>query len=472
MTEISSIVSALGAGSGVDMVALANNLAEAQFALRNQRLTDKNDLLTQQISSASSIKNMLSQLASAMGDRVRVGDLSPQPSIANGSVATVSTPTGGIQGSGTYSLEVLALASSQTLASPAVASSTSVVGAGKLTLRFGETTASGFTEGSKAAVEIDIPSGATLATIASAINAKGAGVSAYVAQTSSGAQLVLKGADGAQNGFIVEATEKPGEEGLAALAWNPSAGGAASRLLATSGDASFKLDGLSMTSSSNTAANVAPGLSLALTGTNAGSPTKITFSNPSSTIAEAMQDLVDALNEIAGELKTATDPSTGDLNSDPGARKLKQQLAKLAGEIVMPNGAEGTRTLSDLGLAIQRDGTFKLDTTRLQATLARDPSGVAAMFTNGLYGVYSTIDKVARSVASSTDPGSLGGSITRYQKLATQLTKDTAKLAEQQETLRASMVARFAKADTRITASKSTLTFLQSQIDAWNAGKD
>ncbi|MBT2133179.1 flagellar filament capping protein FliD [Croceibacterium sp. LX-88] len=471
MSETSSIVSALGAGSGVDMVALANNLALTQFKLRNDRLAAKKDLLSQQISSASSIKNMLTQLASAMGERVRVGDLSPQPSVANGSVATASSPSG-TQGSGTYSLEVLALASSQTLSSPALASSTTVVGAGKLTLRFGATTAAGFTEGTKAAVEIDIPTGATLSTIASAINAKSSGVTAYVAQTSSGAQLVLKGPDGAQNGFIVEATETAGQEGLAALAWNPSAGGASSRLLATASDASFKLDGLSMTSASNTISNVAPGLSLSLTGTNAGSPTKITFSNPSSTIATAMQDLVDALNEIAGDLKAATDPTSGDLAGDPGARRLKQQLSKLAGEIVMPNGAEGSRTLSDLGLAIQRDGTFKLDTTRLQATLTRDPAGVAAMFTTGLYGVYSTIDKVARAATTSTDPGSLGGSITRYQKLSTQITEQSAKLADQQETLRANLVSRFAKADTRISTSQSTLSFLKQQIESWNAGKD
>mgnify|MGYP006191279829 CR=1 FL=1 len=46
---------------------------------------------------------------------------------------------------------------------------------------------------------------------------------------------------------------------------------------------------------------------------------------------------------------------------------------------------------------------------------------------------------------------------------------DLSKLAEQQETLRASMVARFAQADSRVAASKSTLSFLQSQIDVWNA---
>jgi len=41
----SSLVTALGGGSGVDMTALANNLANAQFASRNDRLATKSDKL-------------------------------------------------------------------------------------------------------------------------------------------------------------------------------------------------------------------------------------------------------------------------------------------------------------------------------------------------------------------------------------------------------------------------------------------
>ncbi len=56
----------------------------------------------------------------------------------------------------------------------------------------------------------------------------------------------------------------------------------------------------------------------------------------------------------------------------------------------------------------------------------------------------------------------------RYQSQSDQLTRDLEKLAEQQETFRSNMVARFAKSESRITASQSTLSFLQSQIDIWN----
>src|SRR5690606_32422702 len=233
------------------------------------------------------------------------------------------------------------------------------------------------------------------------INAKGAGIKAYVAQTELGAQLVLKGAEGEQNGFIVEAAETPGEEGLAALAWDPTGGGDPARLTSIAGNASFKLDGLAMTSAGNDTGQIAPGLSLKLTGANAGSPTQVNFGNPTANIAAAMQDLVSALNEVAAELVAAADPMSGDLAGDPGARALKRAMSQLGSQIVMPGAAEGApRTLSDLGLAIERGGTFKLDTARLQATLQRDPAGAAAMFTTGLFGVYATFDKLSRNASS------------------------------------------------------------------------
>lgn len=474
MTSTSSIITSLGAGSGIDWTTLATDLAAAQFALRTERLAAKSELLEQQISAASSLKNSLSLLASALGDRVRTGDLAVKPFVANSSVATASSPAG-TTGSGTYSLEVLSLASGQTLASPAFAASSEVVGAGTLTLRFGTTSGSGFTEDpAHPAVTIDIPSGSTLSNVAQAINAAKTGVTAYVANTTDGAQLVLKGPTGELNGFVLEATETPGEEGLAALAWNPASGGDPARLLATAADAHFRLDGLDMSSASNTTGTVAPGLSLTLTGTNAGAPTQIGFSSPVENIAAAMQDFVAALNEIIGELNAATDPiGGGPLSSDPGARALKKTLSGLGTMVIMPNAPEGApRTLSDLGMAIERDGTFRLDTARLQETLQRDPAGAAAMFTTGLYGVYATMDKIARSASTTGNPGSLAGSISRYEAQSKKINEETAKIAEQQERLRASLVTRFAKTEVQVSASQSTLAFLTAQIDVWNADRN
>ena len=466
----SSIISTLGAGSGIDMTALAESLAVAQFAARIDRNTARAELVERQISEAASLKSMILQLASGVGERVRTGDLSAQPSIGNGSVATVSRGTA--SGSSSYTLEVTALAAAQTLTSPAYAAATAPTGSGSLTLRFGTIAGAVFTaDTAHAAATVTIPSGATLSDIAAAISAANAGVSAYVATGSSGAQLMLKGAEGAASAFILEASETVGEEGLANLAWNPAA--APARLLASSADAAFKLDGLEMTSASNRISEIVPGLNLALTGTNTGAATTIRFSEPTAAVSTFMADLTAALNEVVAELKTQANPLGGDLARDSGARAMKRALAQLAGTTIMTGGAAGQpATLADLGLATNRDGTFRLDGARLTATLKSSPAGVAAMFTTGVRGVFATLDRVSRTLTSATDPGSLAGSVTRYSALKTRLADEASKLAEAQEDLRARMVSRFAGVDSRVGASRSTLSFLQNQIDAWNAQRN
>jgi flagellar hook-associated protein 2 len=461
-----NLVSTLGAGSGINMSQLAEQLSAAQYAARLDQISAKTDKITSQISSASTLRSMISGLASSLGERVRTGDLAAAPQIANSAIAQVSK--GAATGRGTTTLEVTALAKAQTLVTPPVAAETTPVGAGTLTLRFGTVAGGTFTaDTAQAAVDITIPSGATLATVASAINASGAGVTAYVATGASGAQLVLKGQDGAANGFVLEASESPTEPGLAALAWDPS--GDATRLKAPATDAAYILDGVARTSATNTVSDAAPGLSLKLTGTNPGAPTTISYSDPGSAISSAMQDLTSALNEMVAELNKDTDPNTGVLSNDPGARTLRRQLTTLASTPVMPANSIGApTTLADLGLKTNRDGTFTLDTDRLAATLKRDPVGTGAMFTNGLYGVYATFDKLGRTVGSSSDPSSLGGSIARLTKLQTTLGTQKSDITTKQEDLRQRLVSRFAKLDTNISGSKSTLSFLQAQISAWN----
>ena len=471
VSSASSIASSLGIGSGVDMTGIANQLAEAQFAPRTQRLTERSEKLERQISLAGSIRSALSQFATALGERVRTGDLAPQPSISNAAIAGVSSPAGST-GSGAFTLEVTQLATAQALASNSFASPSATVGAGTLTIRFGATSATSHSPNpSRADVSIAIAAGATLADVARAINGNRAGVTAYVAETAAGAQLVVKGPEGHANGFVIEAVEDPASPGLAGLAW--TAGSDPARLLNPSRDAEFKLDGLPRTSPTNTIPNAAPGLNLDLKATNAGTPATISFSKSSAALATVMQDMVGALNEIAGQLRTATNPLTGDLARDPGARNLARALAEFGSKIIMPNAREGSpRTLTELGLATERDGSFRFDSARLTEAMARDPEGVAAMFTNGINGVFAEVDRLSRTSASSGDPGTLGGSIARYQALSSKISLDLAELAEKQETLRFSMVTRFAKADSQVAASKSTLSFLQSQIDVWNAQRD
>jgi flagellar hook-associated protein 2 len=464
---VSTLITSLGSGSGVDMTALATNLASAEYASKLDRLSSQSDTIKQQVSDAGNLKSLMTNLSSSIATRVRTGDLSPQPQVGNPSVAS-GTLSGTSTPSGTYSLEVSSLADNQVLTSPAFASASSTVGAGTLTLRFGAVSASGFTQdASQSGVPVTIAAGSTLSDVAKAINAAGAGVTAYVANGKNGAQLVLKGQQGADNGFVLDASEDAANPGLSSLAW--TAGSDPSRLVRSAKDAALTIDGVAITSASNTATDAIPGVTLNLTSTNVGAPTAVSFSNSSDAVSSMMSDLTDALNDIAGTLKTATDPQTGDLARDSGARALKASLSALAGKLIMPNAPPGApSTLADLGLTLQRDGSFTLDTGKLSKTLSSDPDAVAAMFTNGLYGVFGTVDALARTVTDPSSPTSLAHSITTYTAAQTTNAAQTTKFTDQETTERTRLIARLTAANTSVGSSKSTMSMLQDQIDAWN----
>jgi flagellar hook-associated protein 2 len=476
-TSGSSIISALGAGSGVDFIKLASDLSAASFAAQRDQLSARKTTLEAQISAAGQLRGSINDLSRALGDRVRSGDLAPRGTLANPAVASVSVPAGASP-RGTFSLEVTSLAQGQTMLSRSMASRDALVGAGTLTLRFGTVDGANFTpDGARGAIDIAVTATDTLATLATKITqASGGAVQAYVATGAGGAQLVMKGQEGAANGFVLEAAsaapapaEVPGD--LAFLGWSPATDGG--RLQATARDAAFRLDTVAMTSPTNRVTGLPGGFTLNLTGTNPGAPTTVSFAGNSGAVTSVMNDLVSALNDIVGQVNTLAAPLGGELGNDPGARELRRDLAALAGQVVMP-GASGTepRTLADLGLVLNRDGTFRLDSARLNRALETNPDAVAAMFTTGASGVFAAIDRFARENSLASDPGSLGGSLRRFETQLQRSDERLARIAEQQEALRERLTREFTASERRVAASQSTLSFLRQQVDIWSARRD
>lgn len=470
-TSGSSIISALGAGSGIDFTKLAADISDATFAAQRNQLSARKTSLEAQISAAGQLRGAITGLAGALGDRIRSGDLAPKADIANASVARVSVPAG-LSPRGTFSLEVTQLAQGQTLVGRSLASRDALVGEGTLTLRFGTVSGASFTaDGARAAVDIAVTATDTLATLATKINqASGGAVSAYVANGATGAQLVMKGKEGAANGFVLEAAgaggaEAPGD--LSYIGWSPATN--TTQLQAAARDAAFRLDTVAMTSPTNRVTGLPGGFTLNLTGTNTGAPTSLSFASNPDAMSSVMGDFVAALNDIVSQINDLAAPIGGELGNDPGARELRRDLAGLASRVVMP-GATGSepRTLGDLGLAVNRDGTFRLETARLNRALETSPDAVAAMFTTGVNGVFATMDRFARENSLVTDPGSLGGSLKRFETQKAASDDRLAKIAEQQENLRERLTREFTASERRVSASQSTLSFLRQQVDIWS----
>ena len=470
-TSGSSIISALGAGSGVDFIQLATDISEASFAVQRQSVETRRTTLEAQVSAAAQLRNAVTGLASALGERIRTGDLAPRGELANPAVARVTVPAG-LSPRGSFSLEVTQLARGQTLVGKSFASRDALVGAGTLTLRFGTVDGTSFNpDAARAAIDIAVTATDTLATLATKINqASGGAVSAYVATGTGGAQLVMKGREGAASGFVLEAAgaggaAAPGD--LSYLGWGPATD--SGELKATARDAAFALDTVAMTSPTNRVTRLPGGFTLDLAATNTGAPTTLSFANNTDAVSGVMNDLVSALNEIVGQVNQLAAPLGGELGNDPGARELRRDLAGLAGRVVMPGAATGEpRTLADLGVVLNRDGTFRLDSARLGQALADTPDAVAAMFTTGASGVFATVDRFARENSLVSDPGSLGGSVRRFETQLANSDERLAVIAEQQEALRQRLTRDFVASERRVAASQSTLTFLRQQVDIWS----
>jgi flagellar hook-associated protein 2 len=470
----SALLTALGGGTGVDMTALATTISTAEYAGQTASINSQLTTVAKQISQAAQLKSDLLSLSSSLATLIDGGGLTPTPTVTNSAVATASLPSGSAGANSSYTLEVTQLAAAQVLASSNYSSSSATMKAGTLTFNFGTIASNKFTAGSTASSTLTVTDGETLTDLASAINNASMGVTAYIATNSSGAQLVLKGTEGAANAFTITSSDTSdssatGTNSVSTLAYDPATTSTTINSVQGSSDAAYKLDGIARTSTSNTIASAAPGLSLQLTGTNAGNATTITYSDPSSAITTTMTNLVTALNSLVTENNADMASSTGNLMNDQGARAMAKALGKLAGSTIMPNAASGDpATLADLGVTLAKDGSFTLDTSKLASVLSSNKTGVAAMFTKGVHGVYAGIYSMVTALTTSSDTGSLAGSVTRYTNLQTSLNTQLTNIASQQSTLRARLVTQYAAANSSVATYNSTLTYIKDQVAQWN----
>ena len=151
------------------------------------------------ISSFGKIQSGLSSLrdkAAAFNSTSLWGQTST--TVSDASVATVTSLSGKNGAAGSHSLQVNALATTQTLSSAVFASSSATLSAGSLTIELGSWTGgsppTGFSAKSGATpVTIDIADGETsLSAIRDKINKANAGVTAGIVTDSSGSRLTLR----------------------------------------------------------------------------------------------------------------------------------------------------------------------------------------------------------------------------------------------------------------------------------------
>lgn len=386
-------------GSGLDVNAIVSQLMTVEKRPLTA-LTQREAEITSRITALARVQGGIASLQNAAAVLARTSTFTGMRASVSGDGLTAAVTDSSKASPGSYQIKVAAVAVSHSLASEAFPSSDQI-GTGTLTIELGSVSGGTFTAKSGTtprAITIDA-SNNTLAGIRDAINAASLGVTASVVVDSAGSRLTLAAVDtGAVNTIRVAVNDDDGNDlntqGLSRLSFDPTvaAGPGNSsapgrRLLETraASDASFEVNGLSLSSASNRVTTGIEGVTLDLKKASADGITTIGIERDTLAIRGAVDGFIKAYNDSVKTIRDATaydavNRKGAVLNGDSTARSLLSQLNALRGSRM--SAAVGDHTdLSAVGIEIGRDGRLTLNTARFEAAVS-DPAKLSRLFTS------------------------------------------------------------------------------------------
>ena len=221
--------------------------------------------------------------------------------------------------------------------------------------------------GSGAATQITASAGESLSALASAINGQSLGVTASVVSNGNGSsQLsIVNNATGNGSGMTVTNTSPQFTQATQGI------------------NASLTVNGIPISSASNTVTGAIPGVTLNLNGTTSGNPvTLAVMANPEA-ISSAIQQFVNDYNTVVGSVNdeytySSSNSTQGPLAGDSALGLLQNALLGAGSYSAASNGT--TTTLGSLGITMNNDGTLSVNSTTLDNALLNNSSAVQNFF--------------------------------------------------------------------------------------------
>lgn len=371
---------------------------------------------------------------------------------------------GGSAVAGAHTLEVLSLASADRYAFAGVASPDTVLGTGTIGFNYGAT-----------AYSVNVAAGSDLNDIAAAINsAAGADVTASVVNagtaTTPSYQLVLAGDDTGADFTITGLTSSV-------------AGLAGATRVSTASNASVVIDGLAVQRANNLFSDVLPGVSFTVSRkTTLDTPVSFTVDLDPAGVKENVKGLVDAYNEVIAFINkqntfTLEGGAGGELFGDGALESVRSTMRRALFDVdtdAVAADNQGYSTLSLLGIALQADGSLKVDDAKLEAKISGNlelfseffrHEGVAENHSDkGLFGrVDGMLDDL---LDSSTAPngkrleGLIGGRKSSIQRQSKEFDKEIERLQTRLDKLEESLVQKFASLERLLSGLQSQQAFL------------
>lgn len=446
-------LSSPGIGSGLDI----NGLVGQLMALERRPLTllaAKEAAQQAKISAYGTIKGALAALQSA-AQTLAKEDTFTRRTAGVGDASLLAASAASSAASGEYSIAINQLAQYHSLRSNgAYAATSDTFTTGTLSLSVGG--------GAPVAVAIDGTNN-TLAGIRDAINAASAGVQATIVFDGTYQRLVLTSGTLGSAGAVSVTVTDDGSGGSHALAGLDSS---ALVELQAAQDAQFAINGLALTRSSNTVTDALAGVTLTLKKTGT---TTLKVEQDTAAVTAAVNAFVKAYNDAVKQIRQASayDAATkkaATLTGDATARNLASQLAELVSARVAELG-EGLSRLSDLGIAMQKEGTLALDGAKLSEALKRAPTDTAALFAGreaGREGIAVRFDAYLQQVLGSD--GLLAARLAGIEGTIKDIRQRSEALVLRLEAIEKRYRAQFAALDRMIASMTQTSNYLAQQL--------
>lgn len=367
---MSSIISSLGGGSGIDTTNLVSQLTEIERAPKQQRLDNRQETLEAQISAYGTLKSALSEFQSLMAP-LASSDTFNARSVAfpDTDIITPNSLSAGAQ-TGSYQIEVLSVASAQSLVMGTSSDAKAAIGAsGELNIQFGAWTYDAgnnpdqfSVNADKAALNITVEATDSLEDIAKKINAGESGIQASVMKVDGQFQLMLSSPSGEDNAMQITASD-PSLSGFEFTQSN-----AAALETQQGSDAILKINGLTINRQSNTIDDVIEGFDFTVNKAAVGETVNFSVDVDKATAEQAVRDFVEAYNTFmttAGNLTGYSRDENnqvvrGDLSGDGTAKTMITRVRQLVGAEV--TGVEsGFTALTNLGIRTERDGSLSIN---------------------------------------------------------------------------------------------------------------
>ncbi|MGO9433528.1 MAG: flagellar filament capping protein FliD [Terracidiphilus sp.] len=352
--DISSILQALtgSSTSGLDVttaVTASVTAAEAPETAWNTQLTSIENQVSalQQIQTdVQNLDNDVQQLNSITGPLA-----SNTVTSSNSSIVSATAASG--TALGTHVVTVNNLATTATWTSGEFASSSTDLPAGSFTI----------TTGSGATQTITTDGTESVADVANEINGDNLGVTASVITDANGARLaIVANASGSASNFTISGSTSFGFT-------QP----------VTGTNASLTVDGVPISSASNTVTGVLSGVTLNLEGASAGTPVTLNIQPDTSSASTAINQFVTDYNKVISDINAQFD----DTSSGQGPLAQDSNIINLQNAVEQSLDFMGTgssATLSSLGISFNNDGSLSVDSSTLQNTLQNNFAGVQSFF--------------------------------------------------------------------------------------------